>query len=763
MESKKSVQIDLGNIELDLKLTIDARQDNTLFFAKDAFEHNEVSYQIVEGNFYDYEFNKESFRFLPSTLVRPHARKGFIGTIAPNVFVGTLCIPVFYKEEEMGEVKIEVQSLKTGYRDDYRDMLEFITVRCTDLLMQVNSPVYQYFESDYTANCKPESLYQKFVFINSILNSDEFFESIHRVLSAPATTWQEYERKIDIRKSSRLKRTNIQQLTSERNRVALPSGYHLSIEGIETLPREITVINKYDSIDTPENRFIKHVLSVFVKFCSDINRKSEPGSRLFNESSLLVTSLESHLSHSFFKRISNPDTLRINSPLLQRKEGYREILRIWLMFDLSAKLIWKGGDDIYDGGKKDVALLYEYWVFFVLLDLLKEVFSIDPKSISELIQMSGDGLNLIIKEGNHIALEGVYNGIRKLNVRFSYNRPFSGKSKFPESGSWTLAMRPDYSLSLWPDGISEKEAEEQELIVHLHFDAKYKVETSLQNLLDQREESETIGYLNEEKRQNRLGVYKNADLLKMHAYKDAIRRTGGAYILYPGDKSIKHIGFHEIIPGLGAFPLRPSRTDTGISDIKSFIYELINHLNNRASQREKLAFRVYDIHKDNKPNILNDKIPEALGNNRDLIPDETYVLIGFYKSAEQYEWIKRNKLYNYRTGTGMGSLILDKETIGAKYLLLHTYNQTISSDIWRITNRGPKILSKNDLIQKDYTLPKHDYYLVYQLEKVNEEDFKDAKWDLTKLSMFHSGHTSALPLVISMTDLMKIKIQNPIL
>jgi predicted component of viral defense system (DUF524 family) len=32
------------------------------------------------------------------------------------------------------------------------------------------------------------------------------------------------------------------------------------------------------------------------------------------------------------------------------------------MFDLAAKLIWKGGDDIYSGGKKDIATLYEYWL-----------------------------------------------------------------------------------------------------------------------------------------------------------------------------------------------------------------------------------------------------------------------------------------------------------------------------------------------------------------------------------------------------------------
>src|SRR5690606_37653109 len=134
----------------------------------------------------------------------------------------------------------------------------------------------------------------------------------------------------------------------------------------------------------------------------------------------------------------------------------------------------------------------------------------------ELIQVTEDGLNLVIKEGNHVALEGVYSGIRNLNVRFSYNRSFRGKSQYPRSGSWTLPLRPDYSLSLWPLGVSEAEAELQELIVHLHFDAKYKIETSLQSLLEQRDGYEEIENLIEEKRQNRQGIYKNGDLLKMH-------------------------------------------------------------------------------------------------------------------------------------------------------------------------------------------------------------------------------------------------------
>ena len=200
------------------------------------------------------------------------------------------------------------------------------------------------------------------------------------------------------------------------------------------------------------------------------------------------------------------------------------------------------------------------------------------------------------------------------------------------------------------------------------------------------------------------------------------------------------------------------RLDTGISDLKAFIFEVIDHFINRASQRERIAYKVYDIHKE-KPNELIEATPETLGKNRDLIPDDTYVLIGFFNSAEQYKWITENKLYNFRVGSGNGSLILDKETVDAKYLLLHTYKQDSSGDIWRITSRGPKVFTKVDLIKRGYESPSQDYYLVIEIEKVGKNDFKDVTWEFKKLKNYTSKHGSALPFAASLTDLMKTKIK----
>ncbi len=150
----------------------------------------------------------------------------------------------------------------------------------------------------------------------------------------------------------------------------------------------------------------------------------------------LIDKLEQFLSHSVFKEISTPTTLPLNSPVFQRKEGYREILRVWLMFDLAAKLVWHGGDDVYSGNKRDVAVLYEYWLFFKLLDIIKEVFKIDSLATENLIEKTNDGLGLKLKQGKYLPVEGVYiTETRKLRVEFSYNKTFSGDNKYPDGGA----------------------------------------------------------------------------------------------------------------------------------------------------------------------------------------------------------------------------------------------------------------------------------------------------------------------------------------
>jgi predicted component of viral defense system (DUF524 family) len=759
MATVSSISIDLSDVEADLVLEILEKKDGTLFDEEqESMENNEARYQILEGSFYDFELNcsKYSIEPIQGNIIQAHQKHPNMGTLAPNIYVGTLYLNLL-KEGSGNPVKripLEVRSKKTGYRDDYRDMLEYITEKCTDLLLQINSPVYQNFEPDFEKDISEEILYQRYIFLKSIIGTSEFNEAIHRIVTFPNTKWEEETELKDVRNVRRFSRSAVAELIKGKNRIKIPNSHPLAGYGLDSVPSKILSSRKVDSLDTPENRFIKYALETFLKFCVEINSKAKKlisQSQLSKESDRLVSELENHLHHSIFSEISAPQLLKLNSPVLQRKEGYREVLRVWLMFDLAAKLIWKGGEDVYEGGKKDIATLYEYWLFFKLLEILQNLFQVEPKELKQLITVKDEGLNINLKQGRFTALKGVFNsGKRQFHVQFNYNRSFKGKNDYPNSGSWTTTLRPDYTLSVWPYGISDDQAEKEELIVHIHFDAKYKVDNILQ--ITDREDD-----LDEEKKENKKGVYKNADLLKMHAYKDAIRRTGGAYVLYPGTTPIERKGFHEIIPGLGAFPVRPSKRDDGTKELENFIKQVIDHFINRASQREKVALKSYEVYKNvpREDDRVNELLPETFGINRTLIPDETYVLVGYYKSPEHLAWIEKERKYNFRTGTGNGSLVLDFQTISSKYLLLHTEGDKDSSKIWKIVSKGPKVYSKSDLVKLRYQNPSHEFYLVIDLESVTDQELIEKRWKFKNLENYKKGNASAFPFTSSLADFFK--------
>jgi predicted component of viral defense system (DUF524 family) len=772
------MKIDLSHIKNGLELEIQG-EENTLFEISDeeVLQYGEAKYQLLEGCSYEYQFTEDTFKFKENskknTIITFSKFGKHKGGIIPNIYVGTHSLEI---ENTNSFLPIEVRSVKSEYRADYRYMLESITEKCTDLIMQIDSPITQHFETNFDTDS--QTLYQRFSFVKSLIDSKEFEEAIQKIVSNPTTKWEEEQEEKDIRGIRRFNQKSIKQLVTKSNRIKISGDHFLNkYYGITSVPIKIDSTRKIESIDTAENRFIKHALEEFLFFFENCETKFEKYFTAKLESNILSTKISNIVNQSFFKEISRPTSLKLNSPVLQRKSGYREVLNAWLKFDLAAKLVWKGGDNVYDAGKKDIATLYEYWLFFTLLDLLKEVFDIEPKSIAELIQYDKGQLSLNLKQGTAIAMKGIYkSSSRNLNIQFSYNRSFGGGKKYPNSGSYTTTLRPDYTLSIWPEEIKEaKEAEKTELITHIHFDAKYKVKNFYELISKSKGEeltaTEEEELLNEEIEEIKSGNFKNEDLLKMHAYKDAIRRTGGAYVLYPGEgKNAPFRGFHELIPGLGAFVIKPNKDDKDKEQLKNFIIMVVANFIDRASQREHVAIKVHDIHKptENKKDILNESIPEYL-NGEKLIPNETFVLVGYSKTPKRFAWYEDNKKYIFRMDNDKGSLELNNEVVNSKYLLIRRNGYDKAADLYEITSSGPKVFSKKHLEKLKYPSSDNlkEYYLSVDIKKVMANEFINVSWNFKELEEYKkileiikNPYTQVgMPFTVSLTKLMKIKVK----
>lgn len=713
--------------------------------------------QTSTGRRYQFEKENEIVGFHPNRI--SHACEG---TLTTGIYVGHLALQVVDVDTQkpVGSVSLEIRSTKSEYRSDYRLMLDEIAEYYTDLVLQQGSPVTQRLEIDQS--CSSKTLYQRFSFVRSLIDSEAFSEAIHKIISNPVRKWTDANIEREIIGVRRLSRNNIRQIASSTDRVQLSKGMRRGMpECLTSVPRRIEVEYKRDTTDNQENQFVKFVLRTFVNFCSEIRGYANATEQLKTEANQTLERLYEHLDNQFFRLISQPNHMNMNSPVLQRKEGYREVLQAWLLFDLAAKLNWTGGDDVYDAGKKNVATLYEYWLFFKLLELVSEFFHIEPQAKKELVDFKEDAINLNLRQGRMRMVSGQQETFsRVLNVAFYYNRTFNrvaeGEDSIHKAGSWTMTMRPDYTLSLWPGEISEQEAERQELIIHIHFDAKYRLDKVL--LEDKDVGKDIVEELAEEKQEQELKIYKRGDLLKMHAYKDAIRRTSGAYVLYPGDENREMRGFHEIVPGLGAFSIRPGHWREDSVYLKQFLAEVKAHLMDRTSDREKLSYYQYDVHLERNKTITMESLPEAEGENRDFLPDETTVLIGYYKSQEHLDWIMKNGLYNGRAGDRGGAIAISKEIVTARYILLINGRE---STLLKINSGGPKVFGYKEMKERQYPFNPNEenedkIYLVFRLNKKGiEKELQKYEWnpkDMKKLKLSKYGRFD----VVGLTDLMKI-------
>jgi predicted component of viral defense system (DUF524 family) len=144
-------------------------------------------------------------------------------------------------------------------------------------------------------------------------------------------------------------------------------------------------------------------------------------------------------------------------------------------------------------------------------------------AVEELIEgLDAQSPNLRLRKRTELGpFVGTFAGeSRRLNARFAYNRRFEVTKERSDTGSWTRRLHPDYTLTFWPEELTEDDAELRELLVHVHFDAKYRVH-DIEDL---------FGAEAEDADEEVEGNYRRQDVLKMHAYKDAIKRSQGAYV-----------------------------------------------------------------------------------------------------------------------------------------------------------------------------------------------------------------------------------------
>ncbi|MEY2703374.1 MAG: hypothetical protein RLY43_2013, partial [Bacteroidota bacterium] len=222
----------------------------------------------------------------------------------------------------------------------------------------------------------------------------------------------------------------------------------------------------------------------------------------------------------------------------------------------------------------------------------------------------------------------------------------------------------------------------------------------------------------------------------------------------------KYLGFHEIIPGVGAFALRPNNETDASSKISAFIDEVIKNLEDVLSQREQMALSSKHIYSSPPALIVDHKLGDlcrSLAIN-DENPSDINVLVGYYKSTKHLEWIEKNLVYNIRYG---GKHIVNAQMLSSRFLVLYGGGSFRQTHIFEIDSNNGRLLNKTDLLQIKpikYPSPTNsELYFVFKLkEKIVLENFAFDQTD-SIIKKKEKELKSYHPFSISLLELAKIR------
>ena len=482
---------------------------------------------------------------------------------------------------------------------------------------------------------------------------------------------------------------------------------------------EVTI----NTSNTAENRFVKFSLERISRRLNRVFNRIRSNNKEITQNEIDMLDEYSaklrKLANSPLFRGIKAEPLHSESMVLQKRTGYSQVYRYWIML--------QKGIELYDGstqiGVRPIWELYELWCFLKMRQMVAKILGLHFGNIEEISEKPMPMIEPFTenKQEHTVFYYRENDDVVRLHYQHTYNRS-SG-----DVHTATTDNRPDIVLTIRkPDGFE---------LTYL-FDAKYRVSDDNEFTKEDKDEINTL----------RAADYPPSDAInQMHRYRDAIyygsdRQTHsakeiiGGYILFPGrgdDAAVRNRYFYKSIEtvNIGAFPLLPDHTDP--NNEGSLLYEHLTKVLTEQTAYEQ----------------IRDSIPQhGLVYSRSVAESNDILLVGYYKPGQK-EVILQNKLYYVPAGLGKGSINLVSGFENAKYLLLHHDKDRV---LLELSDAGPKFFTAKTLQDMGFD-PSGEYYLGFEIKSLNPVTIDGL--DIDALNLRRQGNYSYRPYFTTFKEL----------
>ena len=344
-------------------------------------------------------------------------------------------------------------------------------------------------------------------------------------------------------------------ISAERIRKMSPRLEEKITENLQSRPnRRYTVEKQILNANTPENRYMKHILTHTLLKLQEVIDRIEPIERiadLFKER--LKEWAESWAilkENRFWREIGSFTGLRKESLILSQDPLYAGVRRSWYLLQQGLQFL----DQDLKGGIQNVAQLYEVWCLVkldeIILQSKNEYAENWRRTNFEQFNFDKDDFDQEREELRSGAIKFEYEHTKYNDVTLSLLFQPTASDKLSSSkGIWDgmvampVVQKPDIVLRLHRNDLPKQP------VFTWIFDAKYRLNKNAAP-------DDAI---------NQMHRYRDAILWRSESLgtsSDIIRESIGAFVLYPGTEDEKTVNSKQIISisktNIGAYPLKPS-------------------------------------------------------------------------------------------------------------------------------------------------------------------------------------------------------------
>ena len=495
-------------------------------------------------------------------------RTVMLGSANFGSFVGVVDLSV-----GQHQLRAEVASSKIGYFDDFRALLDEVAGDFLELLFQVDSVSGYRFAVGEPGDVSPATA---LFHLRRLMRDTELPAAVEAIVHHPYTRLVEEDTIVH----SALARTVLpDRLAASAGMLSFEPGGPLATLFRGHTPGALVETIRRDTVDTPENRYVKAVLEDLAAMLGRLEAVVARGRKTASLRELAVwrDRLDDLLADPVWRDVGPLRHIPFNSQVLLRRDAYRQVAQADLLIQYGLVLPWDRAQEIADevGDIRPIFELYEYSCFFALRRILRSMCGPEEQQLEGFYLRREDRLHVDLRRGRRSRLAfRTRIGDEPLHVELFYNRSFRkpGDDQAYVDASYSTTFRPDFSVLASSAGSRH----------WLHFDAKYRldvaewVEQLTADVVEDVEEE--LAGAGEDRE-----LFKKADLYKMHAYRDAIVGSRGAYVLFPAKNAaptlfVRHREANyrasHALPSVGAFPLRPGASADQEAALRGFLDEV---------------------------------------------------------------------------------------------------------------------------------------------------------------------------------------------